>query len=94
MRLLKEIFILTNRSEQGATKIMVKPPLILFIIIILTIVTLNAAAEKQHRTGLIFNDAVYNQIPLQATLTRGLYDHLPAQASLKKYSPLRTARCT
>ncbi|BAP57948.1 cysteine protease [Thioploca ingrica] len=67
---------------------MMKLPLIRFIILILTILSINAAAEKQHSTGLIFNDTVYNQIPLQATLTRGLYDHLPAQASLKKYSPL------
>jgi hypothetical protein len=67
---------------------MMKLPLIRFIIFILTSLSINAAAEKPHSTGLIFNDTVYNQIPLQATLTRGLYDHLPAQASLKKYSPL------
>jgi hypothetical protein len=59
-----------------------------FIMVIVTMMTVNVAAAKQHSTGLIFNDSVYNQIPLQATLTRGLYDHLPAQASLKKYTPL------
>lgn len=67
---------------------MMKPSIITLIILSLTTFSLNTFAERKYPTGLIFNDQAYNQIPLQATLTRGLYDNLPATASLKKYAPV------
>jgi len=57
-------------------------------ILLLVFFSMKTVAEKKYATGLIFNDQAYNQIPLQATLTRSLYDNLPASASLKKYSPV------
>lgn len=59
-----------------------------FTILFLVLLSENTFAERKYATGLIFNDSAYEQIPLQATLTRSLYDNLPASASLKKYTPV------
>ena len=42
---------------------------------------------QQFGTGLSFNDEAYEKIPVKATLTRSLYDNLPASASLKRFAP-------
>jgi C1A family cysteine protease len=38
-------------------------------------------------TGLVFNDEEYSQIPMKASLTRGLYASIPTNYSLKEYCP-------
>jgi hypothetical protein len=65
-----------------------KQPKFSLTILFLVLFSVNTFAERKYATGLIFNDQAYNQTPLQATLTRSLYDNLPASASLKKYGPV------
>lgn len=59
--------------------------------VILFLFSLSAAVfsqvEDEYGTGLIFDDAAYEQVPKKATLTRSLYGSLPSKASLKKYCP-------
>jgi hypothetical protein len=57
-----------------------------FLYLFFTVIHLAAYAQKQSK-GLIFNDDAYNALPMKAFLTRGIYDALPSQSSLKAYCP-------
>jgi hypothetical protein len=61
-----------------------KKRLINFMLVFFSILSFNVLAQSR---GLIFDDAAYDKVLLKASLTRSLYDTVPARASLKKYSP-------
>lgn len=59
----------------------------IFLFIILAI-GVNAIYAQPYNTGLVFDDDKYDEAPIKATLTRGLYvESIPAQNSLKPYCP-------
>ncbi len=57
-----------------------------FLNLICCFIYLNACAQTKSK-GLVLNDAAYDILPMKASLTRSIYDAIPAQASLKAYCP-------
>jgi hypothetical protein len=57
-----------------------------FVATLLFSLALPPLQSQEHNTGAIFDPAVYNQVPYESTLTRGLYI-VPHKASVKQFAP-------